>query len=338
MNSSGSQPDDAPAAHQAQIPGQAGLTMNTIFRNTSALESPLPSEMPRSQVPRKQEVMKSIMAEELKGATYKVDLTGEDAIFHANPDTVQAVLRRLQSHHHLTASSLTTAGQSSSAKPRLPKRGFKIEKSSYKPFVHLLNKIVDASNECMPGSRLGRLHFYDFGREVKEMYGSFKGLKPDGIGTIGEPLTQEEVVSWNDIEVILESKNSVKDMVKQAATYARCSLLNNSRRCFALVICLQFTSLDVYILVFHRSGLSASSPLGLKNKLGFDGLVKHMVGLLAIQEEAAYGLDVTRSQDIFLINNRYYRHVRSLYLRDSLRGRATAVYSLNGMYSCVDPK
>jgi len=278
--------------------------------------------------------MKSIMAKELKGATYRVDLTSEGAVFHADPDIVQDVLDRLRIHHNLTANSLMAGGQSSAAKPRLPKRGFKPESSSYNPFVHLLNKIVDAASECISDSHLSGLRFHTYTKEADEKYGTFKGLKPDGIGTIIEPPAQGKV-SWRNIEVILESKNSVKDMVKQAATYARCSLLSNLRRFFALAICLNFTSLEVYFFVFHHSGLSASSPLGLKKKLGFTGLVKHIVGILSIKGEAAYHLDITRTQHIFHINDHYYQHNHFLYLCDGLRGHATAVYSLDGMYSCV---
>lgn len=59
--------------------------------------------------------------------------------------------------------------------------------------------------------------------------------------------------------------------------------------------------------------------------------MKHIVGMLSIRDEAGYGLDVTRSQDIFSINDRYYQLVRLLYMRDSLRGRSTVVYNLEGM-------
>jgi hypothetical protein len=276
--------------------------------------------------------MNARVMKQLKGGMYQADLTAEGAIFYADPDTVQTVLDRLRVHHNLTATSLTAGGQSSAAKPRLPKGGFKPRSNSYKPFVHLLNKIVDGANECILGSHLSGLRFHTFAKEVDEKYGTVKGLKPNGIGVIGELQT---TVSWEDVEISVESKSTVEEMVKQAAMYAHCSLLNNLRRFFALGIGFNSTTLEAYVFVFHRSGLSASPPLGLKKRLGFDALVKHLVGILSIQGEAAYGLDVTHKQDIFHINNTYYQHVRFLYLHDSLvRGCATVVYSLDGMYSC----
>jgi hypothetical protein len=49
--------------------------------------------------------------------------------------------------------------------------------------------------------------------------------------------------------------------------------------------------------------------------------------MLSIRDEAGYGLDETRSLDI---NDRYYRVFSLLYTRDSLRGRFTVVYNLDG--------
>ena len=59
-----------------------------------------------------------------------------------------------------------------------------------------------------------------------------------------------------------------------------------------------------------------------------------MVGILSFKDEAAYGLDTTRFQNKFRINNRYYEIVRLLYVRGSLRGRSTIVYSLQGIHTC----
>jgi hypothetical protein len=169
------------------------------------------------------------------------------------------------------------------------------------------------------------------GSKSRKYMALVKGLKPDLVGVFGDLPTGRKV-SWQDIEVSVESKNSVKEIVKQAATYARCSLLNNLRRFFSLAMGFNFKTLEAFVFVFHRSGLSASFPLKFKTDEGFNGLVKHIVGILSIRGDAAYGLDVTRTQTMFCINNRYYRLLRYLYLCGSLRGRGTAVYSLEGMY------
>jgi hypothetical protein len=85
---------------------------------------------------------------------------------------------------------------------------------------------------------------------------------------------------------------------------------------------------------FHRSGFSSSRPLKLTTEEGFRGLVRHVVGILSFKGEAAYGLDITRTQNMFRINNRYYEIVRPLYMRGSSRGSSTVIHSLSGMYPC----
>jgi hypothetical protein len=284
--------------------------------------------------------MKALIEDELKGATYYVDLTTEDGILHADPRTVEAVMNSLRT----TFQALTSGGDSSATKPRFPVNGFPRKSQSCEPLVHLLNKIIDTASRCMPRSQLSELRFHPFRREVKETYSSHKGLKPDGVGIIGELSTKTKKpakksakkpeLSWEQIEVNVESKASVRDMVRQSGTYARCCLLANQRRFFSLGIGFHYKKLEAYVFVFHRSGLSSSRPLKLTTGEGFKGLVSHIVGILSFKEEAAYGLDTTRFQKMFRINNRYYEIVRLLYVRGTLRGRSTIVYSLQGMYIC----
>jgi len=150
---------------QTEIPG---LT----YRDFSASVSPLPSMMPSSQEPRLQDAMKKLMAEELKGGIFQVDLTVSGAVLHADDKIVRTVVSRLQDNHKLTAKSLTSGGQSSSSEPRFPRGGFKQEPDSYFPLSHLFNTIINAANECMPGSYLGKLRFHRFGIEVEEIYGT----------------------------------------------------------------------------------------------------------------------------------------------------------------------
>jgi len=196
-------------------------------------------------------------------------------------------------------------------------------------------------------SQLSGLRLHPFGDEIKETHES---LKPDGVGIIGELLTRtaepaeeptkKPVLSLEQIEVNVESKASAgdSDMVPQSGTYARCCILSNQRRSFSLGIGFHYRDLEAYIFANHRAEPSslASRPLDLTTPEGFNCLVRHIVGNLSFSEEAAYGLDPTRFQNIFRINNRYYEIVRHLYVRSSLRfgGRSTVVYSLQGMYTC----
>lgn len=327
-----------PPQTQAQILGLNFLP-DLIYGQTSqvssAAESVSPSHMSDSQAHRFRDTMKALMAKELKGGVFQVDLTVGGAVLQADDQIVRTVLDCLWTRHNLTPETLIDGSQSSPIAPRLPRDGFKDELNSYIPLSHLLNKIIDVAKESIPVSYLGGrgLRFHPFGKEVNEKYGSLKGLKPDCIAVFGEELTQGDV-SWENIEISIECERSVKDMVKQVATYARCSLLNNLRRFFALAMGFNFETLEAYIFVFHRSGLSASRPLGLKTEEGFNGFVRHIIGILSIQGEALYGLDITRTDTEFCIDNHFYQLDCYLYLRGSLRGRGTAVYSLKGMYQC----
>ena len=318
---------------------QPGLTS---YRSSSASVSAAPSSR-QSQDPRYQSEMKVRMEEELKNSTYIVNLTTGDGILSVDDNIVQTVVDRLESES--TFQTLISEGKSSPTEPRFPKAGFPSEPDSYKPLTHLLNKIIETAGPHVSQSQLSGLRFYPFAEaEIKEKYGSIKPLKPDIVGIIGELSTETVVpaeepakkplLSWEQMEVIIESKASIRDLVRQSGTYARCCILGNQRRFFSLGIGFHYRNLEAYIFVFHRSGLSSSRPLSVMTREGFNNLVRHIVGMLSFKDEAAYGLDPTRSQNIFRINNSHYKLVRTIYERGSLRGRSTVVYGLQGMYTC----
>jgi hypothetical protein len=98
--------------------------------------------------------------------------------------------------------------------------------------------------------------------------------------------------------------------------------------------------LEAYAFAFHHGGLSSSSPLKITTEEGFNDLVKYIIDILSIKDEAAYGLDPTRFQIFFCINNHYcgsvcFVHVRACHARVQwwtdparcgiLRGRSTIV-------------
>ena len=167
-------------ASQPIVP--APLPRAIIHRGSSAIVSATPSSLSDTQGTRFHLEMNALIEEELRGATYHVDLTAEDGILRADPGIVESVNNSLQA----TFQALTSGGRSSVTKPRLPTDRFSNEARSYGPLVHLLNKIINTATKHVPQSQLSKLQFHTFGGEVKETYGSHKGLKPDGIGTIGK--------------------------------------------------------------------------------------------------------------------------------------------------------
>jgi hypothetical protein len=213
----------------------------------------------------------------------------------------------------------------------------------YEPLTHLLNKIIDTAEVFKSPSHLSGLRFQVFTREISDIYGNHKLLKPDLVGIIGElPVETEEPIegpakeraekpglSWEKVEVAVECKNTVRDMARQSGTYARCCVSSNRRRFFSLGIGFHYKRLEAYFNVFHRAGLSSSPPFKVTTPEGFELLVKHVVGILSI-DEATY-LDPTRFENFFCTNNHCYEIIRIIYVHNSLGGRSTIVYSLQGM-------
>ena len=180
--------------------------------------------------------MKALVEEELNGATNYANLTTEDGVLYADPRTVKAMTNSLRT----TFNTITSGGDSklSTTNPRFLSKGFACESRSYGPLIHLLNKIIGTANQHIPPveSQLAKLSFHAFGREIKGTYSSQKGLKPDimGIlGPLGKPSNKEKKCSknptapskvpkltWEEIEVTVESKASVPDLVQQSGMYS----------------------------------------------------------------------------------------------------------------------
>ena len=60
-----------------------------------------------------------------------------------------------------------------------------------------------------------------------------------------------------------------------------------------------------------------------------------MGGLLSIEDEEAFGLDMTRVKDVYRLNDLDYEIVRTMQMRKSICGHVTVVYSLKRAYSAL---
>ena len=78
------------------------------------------------------------------------------------------------------------------------------------------------------------------------------------------------------------------------------------------------------------TALAYQSPLNYISirKDEFQSIVKHMVGIMSIPDEAAFGLDMTRVKEVYRLNNHNYDIVRTIQNRESIRGHSTVVYRL----------
>jgi hypothetical protein len=288
--------------------------------------------------------MKGLMENEMMNATWIVELTAPKGLLPVDAETVKTVTSDLQS----TFQELLSGGNSSPTNPRFPQDQFEKEPDSYLPLAHLLNKMITTASQYISQSHLRGLRFFPFDHEMNEIIDSKKPLKPDGVGIIREELPTKPVTEkkngqsitkavydlpWGLVEIFFESKASIPDMVRHCAAYARCCNSSNPRRFFNLGIGFQYKSMEAYVFAFHHGGLSSSHPLKIRTPEGFNGLVEHIVGILSIKDEAAYGLDPTRCGDYFYINDRFFKSVGDpLYVRGNLRGRSTIVHGLVGVY------
>ncbi|KAH9018200.1 hypothetical protein EDB83DRAFT_180246 [Lactarius deliciosus] len=217
--------------------------------------------------------------------------------------------------------------------PRLPIKGFTVERDSYVPLTHFLNAIVRAAKECLTpwtARHLSNLRFDPYDKEMLDTIDSKKPLKPDVLGLLRSSLPQEKI-SWNDhdVAVIVEVKNEPLKLVKQLSTYARCFLSVDRRRSFSITIAIDQRTFKNAFYRFPPLRLiffAANYPSSLE--AGFQSVVEHIVGILSIPDEEAFGLDKTRSGDVYRINNRDYEIVRPIHTRVCVRGRATAVYGI----------
>ncbi|KAH8982017.1 hypothetical protein EDB92DRAFT_1952689 [Lactarius akahatsu] len=279
-----------------------------------------------------QSEMMARILHEFSDATFFVDLTAEGAPLQADSSKVRQVLNRLRDHDNITHTTLLGNNLSTEDAPRLPK-GFTVERYSYAPLTHFLNAIVHAATECLTPwtpRHLSNLRFHPYDKDMLDTIDSKKPLKPDILGLLRSSLPPQEKISWNDrdLAVIVEVKNEPLKLVKQLSTYARCFLSIDRRRSFSITIAFDQRTSKMHFIVFHRSGLSSSHELSLRSEAGFQSIVKHIVGILSIPDEEAFGLDRTRSGDVHRINNRNYEIVRPIHTRVCVRGRATAVYGI----------
>src|ERR1700677_1264090 len=162
---------------------------------------------------------------------------------------------------------------------------------------------------------------------MREKIYSEMHLKPDMLGLLHPRTPDEPTISWNDVVVFIEVKSQLIEAVKRLATYAHCHLAVERRRSFTIAIAVCRKQLTLHFICFHRSGISVSLPLHLDKEDGFRSVVEHMVEILSIQDEEAFGLDVTRVENVFRLNDRNYEIVRTIHERNHIRHSA-AVYSL----------
>ncbi|KAH9170046.1 hypothetical protein EDB89DRAFT_2072346 [Lactarius sanguifluus] len=283
---------------------QVGVSQHRSSLRFSSATS-LPSGL-RGSVSTPQSEMMTHILRDFSDATFLVDLTAEGAPLQTDSSNVREVLNCLDSHNIIHGTLLGDAEDA----PRLSPNGFPVERNSYVPLTHFLNAIVRAAKERLTpwaARHLSNLRFLPHDEEMLDAVDSKGPLKPNILGLVRSHLPRTQKIFWNDddVAVVVEVKHGQRKLVSQLSACARCYLSVDRRRSFSIAIAFDHQTLQMQFLVFHRSGLSSSHELSLHSEAGFQSVVKHIVGILSIPDEA-FGLDQTRSGDVYRINDRDY--------------------------------
>ena len=155
------------------------------------------------------------------------------------------------------------------------------ERTWYPPLATFLNNCVDACHSALRGSTSAaakdprfydRLKFIVYDKNTEDGVDGAAPVKPDLVG--GLDLKPDERVAWSprdahvkQVLLPVEVKGDWAPMVSRAATYARCLFSARPSRQFALVLGFQHGEGKgkLRFLVFHRSGMTGSKSLSVKD-------------------------------------------------------------------------
>ncbi|THU98458.1 hypothetical protein K435DRAFT_964912 [Dendrothele bispora CBS 962.96] len=184
--------------------------------------------------------------------------------------------------------------------PSTPPLAIEPERENYPIIVEFLKKCVDnckaaynkaaehQASQKKTSSRFPKLKkagshwwpvlkFSVYDKPTGDNVGSAEPLKPGFVGTHREPDEPSRCVwgaTWGDessqvgIDTPGEVKGNWRELINQAATYARAMTNFVPLRSFCLVIGVNHRQKTLRFLIFHRSGLSASEELSLTSVEG----------------------------------------------------------------------
>ena len=156
------------------------------------------------------------------------------------------------------------------------------ERATYPGVAFFLNSCVGSCVEVIQEAGrngtprwFGGLQFVLWDREMSDGVDGAEKLKPDLAGLNNPPPTLQDIkLYWNipqeddtnrRLLLPVEIKDVDADMMKQAATYARGLNSAVPFRTFELVLSYNYVSDRFRFLIFHRGGLTCSTPIKLSS-------------------------------------------------------------------------
>jgi len=154
-----------------------------------------------------------------------------------------------------------------------------------------------------------KLEFPVFGRTVGDCVDHASPLEPDIAGRKGISAFGQEQLYWktppgnpaHGITLPVEVNNNWRDMVSQAATYARCLFKAYPMRTFALVSAFNEEQNALRFLVFHHGDLTASEECDITKRDGLEGVVRLFLTLASWNTAQEAGFVTCYSQTTYLL-------------------------------------
>ncbi|KAH8087188.1 hypothetical protein BXZ70DRAFT_1011659 [Cristinia sonorae] len=219
----------------------------------------------------------------------------------------------------------------------------------YEPLAKFLNACVAACKgiiqEQSPHALEDLFHrdlaFIVFDRPTKDSIDGAPAVKPDLAGGNGycagddlwwsPPAAEKE----HQMNLPTEVKWELVDLIRQCCTYGRALFSACPSRAFALVLAFCHKTAELRFLIFHRGGLTASTPCSVKDAAGRKGIVQMLLSVLLWKEPRDRGFPPFCNEQAYAIPQSpdspasSMVHVRQvLYFANCVRGRATRVCSL----------
>ncbi|KAJ7220514.1 hypothetical protein GGX14DRAFT_354587 [Mycena pura] len=242
------------------------------------------------------------------------------------------------------------------------------ESAHYTPVALLLNHCLDACAAASKGTNFdlarsgpySKLSFVVYDKPTGDGIEAAAPLKPDLVGgqDFLAKVNPSSVLYWSpppppaDLPSILipsEIKNKWTELVRQAATYARCLFSARPLRKAALVLGYNHKTKEFRFLLFHRGGLTASHVLDPRTPHGRKQMVRVFLALLTCRSTGDAGFPDWCNDNQFKlpVDKDGTRHVvadidKVLHYVNCCRGRAARVslvtYPLSGDPPAARPK
>ncbi|OBZ74426.1 hypothetical protein A0H81_05534 [Grifola frondosa] len=267
---------------------------------------------------RRQSELESIIAEELRDATFE----GSNVQNIFFPDVPAQLVNDI-----FDILARNSENISPSNWPRT-----RTEATFYGPVAQLLNDIISRAESLMPAAHsfYKGLRFHAFNRTVREIApGSKAPLKPDLVGS--RTSIADVKPSWKDIDFAVEVKDNWGDMVAQAGTYVLNQNIFVPNRLFTLAILFNHNTSEFRFAFYQPSGVVSTPRLALKTREGSRAIISAIAGMILWEDAAAAGFDASYDGKHFALPSKpedrlVLQTINCLCLRNSILGRNTGVY------------